>query len=195
MVSVNRNPKATDGQRCSIRQIARRVRSIIVGQAVHSQAPTRTAEKIATDPAPRPIVPGDQVGYTAIEVTDPANPTSERHPATANQRKLSPMAAEMQQAIRMERDGLRRLHARFQQTSDPHAALAIQREIEALKVGTELELLRIQANHARREGRVEAAKRIETVIEQILNPVVPKAPADMSRPRPGHDAPQEQGKE
>jgi hypothetical protein len=97
--------------------------------------------------------------------------------------------------MQAERDGLRRLHARFQQTSDPHAALEIQREIEALKVGTELELLRIQARHARLEGRHDTAERIKTVIERILNPEVPTAPADPKRPKSGDDVRRGQGGE
>ncbi|MBM4131438.1 hypothetical protein FJ250_10520 [bacterium] len=78
----------------------------------------------------------------------------------------------------------RELEAAFAATADPAAALAIQREIEALQVATELDILRIQAAHARRQGREADAKLLEAAIAEALAPVRPDAPA----PRPTPDA-------
>jgi hypothetical protein len=105
------------------------------------------------------------------------------------------MAAEMLSVLQQEQDGLSRLQTRFQQAADSRAALAIQREIEALKLETEIGLLRIQADYARREGRRATAERIERAIEQILHPVIPQAPVDRSSSRSPRGEPEGQGGE
>jgi len=106
----------------------------------------------------------------AIESAPADNPAA---PLPA--RRLSPFAREIAQAIDAQRMALIALQERFERTADPNEARAIQREIEATKQGTELQILRIQARYARLGGREAAARRIEAAIEQLLHPpaVVP----------------------
>ncbi|MBU0740960.1 hypothetical protein KKG45_06930 [bacterium] len=115
--------------------------------------------------------------------------------SVAQPRVAAPMVVEMRRIQEQEREGLSRLHERFRQVSDSQEALAIQREIEALKVDTGLALLRIQADFARREGRTEVAEQIEAVIDRILRPEVPAVRVDRSRPFDANDVPPGQGRE
>ncbi len=92
-------------------------------------------------------------------------------------RRLSPMGAELAQALEAERTALRELQARFDRAPNEREALAVQREIERVKTATEIALLRIQAKHARLKGRETVARRIEDAIEAILHPPVIRDPA------------------
>ena len=85
------------------------------------------------------------------------------------------MAAEMKAVLEGERAALAALDVRFRQAPDARAALAVQREIERLKMSTELELLRIQAVFARRSGRLQAAQEIEAAIVELTRPVANRA--------------------
>ena len=89
-------------------------------------------------------------------------------------RRSSPIALEMQKVIDEERQALVELRARFAAARGP-GAIEIQREIERLKAGTEISLLRIQASWARRQGRLEIAREIEAAIEATLHPHAPAA--------------------
>jgi hypothetical protein len=71
---------------------------------------------------------------------------------------------------------------------DQIAALAAQRELNELKSGTEVRLLEVQAEFARREGRLEAAQRIADTIATLRLPA--PDPQPQSRPAPVTDAPQ-----
>lgn len=71
---------------------------------------------------------------------------------------------------------------------DHAAARAAQDELEQLKSGTELRLLSVQAEFARREGRTEDAARIEDAIATLR--LAPPAPQPQERPAPSADAPQ-----
>ncbi len=116
-------------------------------------------------------------GPSAVQAPQPAATEAVVDTAAVRPRRLSPMGLEMQQVMDKEKEALAGLQARFAAARDAAAALAVQREIERLKVETEVALLRIQAGYARRAGQLEAAQRIEAAIEGILNPVKPQAPA------------------
>jgi len=56
------------------------------------------------------------------------------------------------------------LEESFRAAANHPTALAIQRRLEALLVQTEFDILQLQADHARREGRAADAERIEAEI-------------------------------
>ena len=103
-------------------------------------------------------------------------------PAPRTTVAVSPMFAEMMQALERERVAIAELQARFARATSPAQALEIQRAIERQKLETEVAVLRIQVTHARREGKVEAAAQIEAAIEELTKPRVPRARVEAARP-------------
>lgn len=95
----------------------------------------------------------------------------------------SALMTEIRALLAGERQALATLNARFQRASSLAEALSIQREIEQLKDGTEIALLRVQAKHARLAGRLDVARRIEEEV-RILETPPPSPTIAVSRPRP-----------
>ena len=94
----------------------------------------------------------------------------------------SPMVAEMIALLATQDQKLADLGARQGKARTNEEALAVQREIQDLKQGTEISLLRIQATYARREGRVQDADRLEATIRDLVSP--PKLNSASARPAP-----------
>ena len=146
----------------------------------------------ATTPPPAaaagepPAVVSAQAATTTLTppVADPALPADGEPgaPGARPRRRLSPMAAELAQAIAAERSALTELQARFDHANGDREALAVQREIEQLKRGTEITLLRIQAKHARLKGHEAVARRIDAVIDEVTRPQAARDP--VRRPTP-----------
>ena len=96
-------------------------------------------------------------------------------------RPRTPMDVELFAILDRQREALAALRTRFKDAKDDRTALAVQREIDRLKRDTEISLLRVQADWARRAGRVEGARRIEAEIGQIQNPKAPLAVGRVQR--------------
>lgn len=98
-------------------------------------------------------------------------------PAVAGARSAEML--EIEQAITAERALVTDLTARLRGLADDAAALAVQLEIERTKQGLEIEILRIQAKHARLAGREAQAVAIEADLAQMLAPAsaLPAAPS------------------
>lgn len=105
----------------------------------------------------------------------PAEPRLER-------RLMSPMVVEMFDAMDEQRIQVRALKAELARTHEPALVFELQRRIALAKQAIELRLLRIQATHARREGRVEVARSLEAAILALTTPPEPREPAE--RPAP-----------
>jgi hypothetical protein len=95
--------------------------------------------------------------------------------------QTSAMMREVRDAVDAEKATLAALRSKLDGT-DHETALATQREIERAKQETELRILRIQAEHARRAGRTEQATQIEQAIQDTTRP--PVNPAPSPRPAP-----------
>jgi len=111
--------------------------------------------------------------YAAGEVEDDPTPV----PAPASE-----MMQEIREVLETEKATLASLGVQLERAADHEAALATQKQVERTKQDTELQLLRIQADYARQEGRETQAAEIESAIERILNP--PSRPNPVSRPAP-----------
>lgn len=98
---------------------------------------------------------------------------------------LSPMVAEMYAAIDEQRAKVAALRAELAQARGSERALGLQRELSAAKRETELRLLRIQAGHARREGRLEVAGNLEAAISAMTSPPAGREP--VARPAPSRE--------
>jgi hypothetical protein len=106
--------------------------------------------------------------------------------ATAAARVLSPLMVEIQAVLADEQTKVAELQARLEAATDDHAALALQKEIEQIKVETELNILRLQATYARNEGRIEQAAEIEAVIAEMLSPRPVGVPIERPAPTQGN---------
>lgn len=96
--------------------------------------------------------------------------------------EVNPLMVEIRSLLQEERAEVVTLAERFTAASDEQTALAIQQEIQEVKVRTELQILRLQADHARRGGREEVAQQIDAAITAMTTPRPVKEPVD--RPAP-----------
>jgi len=120
-----------------------------------------------------PAIPENAEEIEALKGQAPAGEIVTRRPARA----LTPMMAEIR-AYMDERDA--QYAAKRQQLTaaktDLTRSAALQLELQAMKVETEIAVLRIQAKHALKEGRTADARRIEESIQERLEPQVKLAP-------------------
>jgi hypothetical protein len=100
--------------------------------------------------------------------------------------RMSPMVADLHAAIDEQREKIAKLRAELALARGGARALELQRALSAAKRETELRLLRIQADYARREGRLEAAGNLEAAITAMTAPPASREPA--SRPTPSRES-------
>ncbi len=93
----------------------------------------------------------------------------------------SPMVQEMQDAVERARARVAQLGKNRLRAVSMRERAEADRSAHAAKLELEVELLRIQATWARREGRAEVAKRLESAIEALL---APPTLGDPARPVP-----------
>lgn len=122
----------------------------------------------------------------------PAAPLAEEAPTASTatpklRRPVNPIYPQIAVLLDAEREQLAALRLRLAATRDANVAMGIQREIEQVKVQTEVGILRLQADHARKQGRTAAADGLEAAIRQMLQP--PVRGAASTRPAPATDAP------
>lgn len=146
----------------------RRRSRVVAAAAVLALAFTATA----VEPPPPPELPRAEADTTAISAASPA-PTE--------------LGIAVAGALEAERSRVSALQALFDVAATDDAALAIQREIERVKSETELEILQIQARHARAAGRVEEADRIEAAARQLTEPLPVQQPVARPAPPEGRD--------
>ena len=137
------------------------------------------------------------LALAAVALSEPAPATPVAGPAPATQAgsaegaaaksatppTLTPEMAAVQAALAAERSRITELEARLAATKDDQAALVVMKEIEQVKRDTELGVLRLQAEFARREGREEQARKIDLAIAEFLTPPAPPA-VMVERPAP-----------
>ncbi len=133
------------------------------------------------------VVPIAGLALAMADAQDPpASPDPSGRPAAAEstvaRRPLSPMMVEIRQALEGERRTVDELAAALDAARDEDEAMAILRRIHEAKRGAQIEVLRIQARHARAAGRTEAAAGIDAAIERLLAP--PPPPVAQERPAP-----------
>ena len=84
--------------------------------------------------------------------------------------KMNSLLQDMRKILIAEKDQLAELYVEFERETDSQGALAIQRRIHETKTGTQIALLRAQADVAREEGRSEDADLLEEGIAKLANP-------------------------
>ncbi len=138
------------------------------GTAVSEDPPRATAERV-------PVATG-----VDHESGDPVVSDGEtaRRPVSPAAVALSPMMREIHAVLLVKRAEVAEAQRRFDDAADETDALRLQQEVETLKIGAELEILRIQVRYARLEGRPETAAALEASIEAMT------APRPRLEPRP-----------
>ena len=113
----------------------------------------------------------------------PADPDQQPLPDTPATAVPSPLMQDIQALWEAQQATLAELVARFEGAAGEDEALALQRRIEQVKADTELQILRLQLNHARQEGRPgEQIARLEEAIKLMTEPrpMLPPRPRDRS---------------
>jgi thymidine phosphorylase len=82
------------------------------------------------------------------------------------------VVAEIFAALDEEQARIRQLKDELAATKDPARAFELQRAIVAAKQGAEARMLRIQADHARRENRADVAAELEGAIQSLTTPAI-----------------------
>lgn len=76
---------------------------------------------------------------------------------------------ELEQAIENRYKRLAELNSRFKNATSEYEAMEISKDIDSVKSGMEVEVMRIQADHARKMGQNSKAEKIEEALERLLN--------------------------
>lgn len=141
--------------------------------ALALSAPAFAAESA---PAAEPVIetPAAEVSAAA---TTPAPAAVRRAP-----HRMTPLAIAMAGVVESEKASMATLKARLASAKDGAAMDAVNREIEQLKVDTEVQLLTLQATHHRQNGRPALADELEMAIRELRMPQRALEPA--SRPAP-----------
>ncbi|MGH7732035.1 MAG: hypothetical protein ACRENJ_12390 [Candidatus Eiseniibacteriota bacterium] len=115
---------------------------------------------------------------------DPALAARIAPPRGAPARALPPLAVEIRRRLDQERRELADLTARMRASRPGRDRLALEREVERVKMETEMAALRLQLDEARRLGRTETVRALEAAIEGFLDPRPQRATTPPERPAP-----------
>jgi len=125
--------------------------------------------------------PADRAPAASVSAGDTVSAAAPETVTVAPAR--NPLMTEVRAALGREHEQLAALRARLAHTTDHRAALALQREIERVKLQTEVAILRIQASAARQAGHAALAARLDAAIENLLAPPAPAEPVKRPAPR------------
>lgn len=131
-----------------------------------------------------PAAPAGETGIAApAAALAPADkPAPSKPEARARARRMSPLAVAMAGVVESEKASMATLKALLAAARTSEAAESVQREIEQLKLDTEVQLLTLQATHHRQNGRPELAAELDRAIAGLRAPERKLEPA--SRPAP-----------
>jgi hypothetical protein len=158
----------------------------VLGTAAAS--PARASEPSPAAQARATVAPAKLVVLTPAAITGSASASLDSLPAAPALEasvKRSPLMAAIAAVLDDEERQLTALRTDLSHAALPAQALEIQRHIEQVKQGTEIQLLRVQADHARASGNFALATRIEEAIAQQLQPRLRLEPRDRPAPVPG----------
>ncbi len=129
--------------------------------------------------APAQVRLDDPAALRALEALPlPAGVARPRPAAT-------PLLADLFDVLDRQEAAVATLQTELARTADPMAALAVQRRIEKVKQDAEVELLRVQATHARAAGKAALAAQLDAAIAELTAPRAVSEPVE--RPAPARD--------
>ncbi len=103
--------------------------------------------------------------------------------ANANQAQFKPMTVEINALLTEARVQVALLQDRFDKEPNAEVAMGLVRQIEQLKINSELDIMRVQSRYALAAGNDELVQEIEAALTQMTTPRPRKQPID--RPAPG----------
>lgn len=123
-------------------------------------------QPVAASPPPgEPAVAAEEAGAVdAGEDGTAGSAEAAKAAEAAAEANASPLMRDIRALWKARQTEVAVLEESFRTATDHPTALAIQQRIEALLVQTEFDILQLQADHARREGRAADAERIEAEI-------------------------------
>ncbi|MFN2370671.1 MAG: hypothetical protein ABR506_05875 [Candidatus Krumholzibacteriia bacterium] len=101
-------------------------------------------------------------------------------------RAVSPLMEDINRVVAESTVRLAELQGRLDREIDDRAALEIVRAMEQVKIRTELDILAVQADHARQNGREDLAQEIEGAITEMTAPRPLRHPVDRPAPDAGN---------
>jgi len=110
--------------------------------------------------------------------------SAQRERPTAAEQRLSPQMREIQAALAQEHRAIQEILSELEAADDEDAAMELLARLHDVKRDTEVEILRIQARHARLAGREELAREIDAAIERLLAPPPTPVPQERAVPEP-----------
>lgn len=122
---------------------------------------------LAAETAPAPDAIVESPAKPAADAAAGAQPAAEAPAVRKPSRRLTPLQVAMAGVLESEKASMVTLKARLAAAKDPAAIEAAHREIEQLKVDTEVQLLVLQATHHRQNGRTELAAQLEESIRAL----------------------------
>ncbi|MBI5168586.1 MAG: hypothetical protein HZA61_03770 [Candidatus Eisenbacteria bacterium] len=129
--------------------------------------------------APTQAPLGDPAAVRALEALPLPKAAARQRPAA------TPLLSELFDVLDREDAQVAALQAELARTADPMAALAVQRRIEKVKQDSEVELLRVQATHARAAGKSALAAQLDAAIAELTAPRAAHEPVE--RPAPARE--------
>jgi hypothetical protein len=122
------------------------------------------------------------LALAADEIPAEPVPVDATRPAPAVEpAPLSPMMKDIVAAWDAHTVVVAALERQVAQTADASTALALQHQIEAARAQVEIQILTIQAQYARREGRLDVAAEIESAIAELTSPRPRGIPIERAR--------------
>jgi len=129
-----------------------------------------------------PAIPDIDVNQAELQAGMTSATTPDVTPVIP-ERALSPMMVEIEAALAAGDAAVAALTERAAQAADETSRMAVMVQIAAQKQATELTILGIQADHARRAGNEALAVQINAEMNLITNPPAP-VPPTTTRPVP-----------
>ncbi len=129
--------------------------------------------------APTQAPLGDNEAVRALEALPIPKAAARLRPAA------TPLLADLFDVLDREDAQVAALQAELARIADPMAALAVQRRIEKVKQDSEVELLRVQATHARAAGKSALAAQLDAAIAEMTAPRAVSEPVE--RPAPSRE--------
>jgi len=105
----------------------------------------------------------------------PAPTEAELAAARIERLQRKDLNARMDKVLEESKKTLNGLQAMIDATTDPATLKDLEARMTQVKMGTTIDLLKVQSTFARENGRIEQANEIDAQIETILNPKSPVA--------------------
>ena len=127
--------------------------------------PARAAETVSDVPTA-----AASAGSTVARATE-----AELAAAKIERFQRAELNARMDKVLEESKKTLNGLQAMIDATTDPATLKDLEARMTQVKMGTTIDLLKVQSTFARENGRIEQANEIDAQIETILNPKSPVA--------------------